>query len=369
MKNIRIGLFGARADNCGLGNQTFEFFRHMRPSKTAVIDISAHNGHTNFFERYTSLADKDHKVSIITGFPTPQQINEFLKDLDVVFCCEVPYNYKLFALARKKGVKTILQYNYEFLDYLNTPNLDYPDVFASPSQWHLDDMDQFKDKADVRFLPFPIARDVLPFRKIDKIETFVHVAGHRLFEDRNGTKLVLNALSHIRKTNAKIIIYSQHDLNLRVGAHHIANNQNVKLRNGITLEVRHIDFENYWDLYAEGDCLLLPRRYGGQTLQMNEAMSCGMIPVMLDCDPNNTLLSKELLIPVLPPKKIMTRTAIDCYDTNPRSLAAKIEQLYRLDEERVLELNSRSNEYANVRSWEMLRPMYMDLFNRVLGKK
>ena len=40
---MKLGLI-ARADNTGLGMQTWEFYRAMKPEKTLVVDISAMNG-------------------------------------------------------------------------------------------------------------------------------------------------------------------------------------------------------------------------------------------------------------------------------------------------------------------------------------
>src|SRR3990172_4415649 len=176
-RGLRIGLI-ARADNTGLGTQTWEFYRHMHPTKTLVVDISELNGMENFHERYP-----DGGISY--GFPTDDVVERFLKDLDVVFTCETPYNYKLFEWAPLVGVKTVLQPNWEFLDYHQQENLPFPDLFALPSQWHWEDFFYGKKM----FLPVPVDRSRLPLRKpAERARVFLHIAGRPAHEDRNGTQ-------------------------------------------------------------------------------------------------------------------------------------------------------------------------------------
>ena len=100
---MRLGLI-ARADNTGLGHQTWELYRHLNPHKTLVVDISHLKGNQLFPERYPD-------AKVVKGFPTVDDFAEFLDDLDVVFTCEIPYGYVLFELAEDMGVKTNLQCN------------------------------------------------------------------------------------------------------------------------------------------------------------------------------------------------------------------------------------------------------------------
>lgn len=349
---MKLGLFGARADNGGLGCQTFEFFRHMKPDKTAIIDISEHNKSTNHFDRYTNIIEPGQDMSIIKGFPTVNDCREFLVGLDIVVCFEIPYNYQLFVEARKMGVKTVLYYNYEFLDYMQNKSLPLPDLLLSPSPWHMDDaIKKLGKDATIRLEYNPVARDKLPFRKIDQMKTFVHVAGVQLYKDRNGTELLLDAIRHIESRDIKIIIYSQHPL---------GDIQDDRV------EVREMNIPEYWQLYTEGDCLILPRRYGGQTLQLNEAMSCGMIPIMLNCDPNQSTCHPKSLVDVTGKQPISTRGAvIDCFTTDPRYLAMKIDEFAQMPPEEVTELNEYSNDQSSTKSWERMQPVFQKLLEDV----
>lgn len=329
MASTRIALI-ARSDNTGVGHLSWDAFRHLKPHRTLVIDLSGMNGHKQYPERYTG------NVRFHKGFLTKEAMDWITDDVDTLLTYEIPYGYHLYEVARRKGVKTVCQLNYEFCDHLNQ-KLPLPDVLGSPSTWHYDDLKkQFGDR--VKMLLTPVDREKLQFRTIKKIKTFVHVAGVKLFEDRNGTNLLLRAIPLV-KSKVKFIIYSQHHLEV---TNNITDSR-VELRDPV---------DNYWELYQEGDCLVLPRRYGGQSLQLSEAMSVGMIPIMLNCEPNNRILNKMVLVDTTGSKKIFTRTEIDCYDTEPRLLAEKIDQLAEMPPLTVSALNEYSDRYAESISWE-----------------
>lgn len=341
-----------RADNSGLGNQTWEMFRHLKPAKVLIMDISLHNGHTNHFERY----DNDwgceitiHKSKPCQELLTDEAIDLWIENLDLVVTTEIPYNYNLFSKCRGKGIKSILIPNFEFLDYTNRPTLPKPDLFLVPSMWHFEDMKALHP--NTKYVPVPVNRDLLPFRKINQAKTFIHVAGVELYEDRNGTGIVLEAIKHV-KSDVKFIIYSQHKLDPE-----LSTRENIEIRYNI---------DNYFNIYKEGDVLLLPRRFGGLTLQLNEAMSCGMIPIMPNISPQNEFLHPASLISTCGSKKIMTRGAeLKCYDVSPKVLASRIDQLAQLRPDETEKLNEYSNQYAESISWEKLKSVYLTIFEEV----
>jgi hypothetical protein len=69
-------------------------------------------------------------------------IEKYLDGLDVLFAMETPYDYNIFKLCRKRGIKIILQPNYEFLDFPSN-SLTSPDLFAMPSIWNIDNVPEF----------------------------------------------------------------------------------------------------------------------------------------------------------------------------------------------------------------------------------
>ena len=247
---MRLGLI-ARADNTGLGNQTYELYKWLKPAKTLIIDISSYNqrhnqhGYNNRFDRYN-----EGQTMISVNFPSEAMINQFLEGIDVLLTVESPYSYYLFKACRERGIKSIMQFNFEFLDYFVHPEWEKPDVLLAPSKWRYDEIiDKCKEwGCKPAYLPVPTNRQLLPFTQRRTAKSFIHIAGHNTYEDRNGTQIVFNCIKHV-KSDVKFIIRSQYDLPQFNDDHRV----------NVIVE----DVENYWELYNSEDALLLPRRYGG----------------------------------------------------------------------------------------------------------
>jgi len=343
---MKIGLL-ARADNGGLGVQTKEFYDHIKPYKTLMVDISSLNGNKIYPERFNAYAKTK-------GFLTRNEIEEFLKDIDLLFTCEIPYNYELFSRAKELGVKSVLQPNYEFNDYL-VQDLPFPDMFALPSLWHYDDiMAKFGNKTKVVYLPVPVNREKLPFEEKKQAKKFLHIAGTLLHEDRNGTEIVKQAIPLI-KSDIELVVAQQANQ---------VDPSKIKIPENVKLTIRKPQKE-YWEVYQDEDILVLPRRYGGLSLQLNEAMSKGMIPIMTNIDPQNKFLHERSLVEPKEYKTTMTRTEIDVWSITPEDLAHKIDEFANMPEKDIRELSRFSDEYASRIDWTNMKAKYLKEFNEI----
>jgi len=149
----------------------------------------------------------------------------------------------------------------------------------------------------------------------------------------------------------KFIIYTQHEIEPELLAM-VVDDPRVEIRSEV---------HSYNETWAEGDVLMLPRRFGGLSLQLHEALSSGMIPICTDIEPQNNFLRSESLIPTCGSKKIQTRgSEIDCYDVAPAVLANRIDELANLSKERIIELNESSDSIADSISWDRLKPVYLN---------
>lgn len=343
---MRIGLI-ARADNTGLGVQTQDFYRFMKPSKTLIIDLSHLNGLQTYPERYpgaevlryTPYPDVSisHPVAVDT-------INSFLDGLDLVFSCETPYDYHLFREARRRGIRTILQYNFELLDHLLNPDAPQPDLFMAPSRWRYDDVG-FSNKI---FVPVPVDTERFVYQHRKSAKTFLHLAGNATFEDRNGTQSLINSWSGV-KPEANLLIQSPRP----IGGYW----SNIRVDNTHTLDNA--------DLYRVGDVFVLPRKYGGLCLPLNEALALGMPVIMTDLRPQNEFLPSESLVPAALSKCVFTKTSIDVHEVNQRRLAAKVNELVD-SPDMVSSLSEQSGELAQAISWKRLAPVYQEVFEAVM---
>lgn len=354
---MRIGLI-ARADNTGLGTQTWEFFRNMRPHKTLIVDLSERKQMKLYPQRFP-----DAKV---VGVPTVSDYVEFLQDLDVVFTCETPYIYDLFSIARGMGVKSVLQYNYEFLDYLQYDNIPWPDLLLAPSPWHYAEVVELAvGKSKTQFLPVPIDlsryEDSFQSRLIrnkDVADHFVHVVGRPAIHDRNGTDTLLNSLKYV-VNDITLTLYTQDALYLNT-----LLTTSSSIPKNVNFNIRSLETENYWEMYEEGDVLIMPRRFGGLCLPVNEAIGAGMPVIMPDCSPNNMWLPEKWLTPCFLKGTFQARSPIDLFESAPHALGWTIDQ-FASDEQLFKDAKRDVVRLRRENSWEVLREQYNTMFDNL----
>lgn len=360
---MRIGLI-ARMDNSGLGIQTHEFYMHMRPSKTLVVDMSGHNNNRQYPERYTDHRQPGMQVEFSHGIPTNGAIHEFLDDLDCLFVAEAPYNYFLYEAAKQRHVKTAVQYNYEFLDWFLYGDLPKPDMLIAPSRWHFDEMQAWCETQDIKhvYLHCPVNRVKLPYREITQAKTFLHIVGRAAAHDRNGTETVI-AASQFLNTDAHILIHFQGEQGIGHQVTHTIDDYERYVyqrgnRNKVSFQQK--EFDNYNEIYQQGDVLVLPRRYGGNCLPMNEALSTGMPVIMPNISPNNAILDTSWLVSAEKVDQFTPRTVVDIYGCDPRDLAAKIDEFYNMPAEQMLAHNQIANAIASKLDWSVMKKEYFE---------
>lgn len=351
---MKLGLI-ARADKTGLGYQTKEFYDHMKPAKTMVVDIGHLNGNGQHPEWYPG-------AQLVKGFPDQNDIEEFLQGLDVVFIAESPYNYWLLERARQLGVKTAIQYNYEFFDWF-VYDRPKPDMLIAPSRWHYAEVDEWCRANGVQhvYLHCPVNRDLLPFKQVTRAHRFLHVAGKPAAHDRNGTYAVIAASKYVKAPDMEIVVHFQGEQGLK----HQLTDTTAEYRqaaerdgNPEKLRIRVREYENYQDVFAAAHVLLLPRRYGGNCLPMNEALSCGMPVVMPDISPNNEFLPKNWLIPAAVTSRFQPRAEVDIYSIDPVTLAAKIDEFAVMNRSQMLFESYTADKLAQKISWLALTQQY-----------
>jgi hypothetical protein len=313
---MKLGII-ARSDNTGLGNQTNELVKMLNPDKVLLIDSFNFNGnkqHPEWYQEYNCVTTK-------RGMASKEEVYEFLKGLDVVLSCEIFYNQSFVSIAKRRKVKTVLQYNYEFLDHLANPDLELPDVLIAPSLWNFEDVvDKFGDKTKVVHLPPPT--DINLFSNAKEINTsrthkrLLHIAGKSAVKDRNGTNTVIEMLNY-SVGDYELVVKTQSHLDIRCDDPRL------------TIDTSSPDSRQ--SLYEGFDAMILPRRYAGLCLPMNEALLSGLPVFMTDISPNNKLLPKDWLVPSQKISTLMTRTLLDVYEAVPKELAKMIDNYFSDD--------------------------------------
>lgn len=341
---MKLGII-ARSDNTGLGNQTRELVYMLNPDKIMLINSQPFNKNKQHFEWYNK-----YNVNTIRGFPRNDDISAFLRGLDVVLTCETFYNNSFIDIARKMKVKTVLQYNYEFLDMVINPRLAIPDVFLGPSTWYLDHMQElFSDRAKVIHLPPPINHenfDEVRKENMSKAHMrLLHVGGKAASEDRNGTYSIIEMLRYSR-TDYELVIKTQTPLDIRIKDSRI--------------KIEHNDEPIRENLYKGFDAMVLPRRYAGLCLPMNEALMSGLPVFMTDISPNNYVLPKNWLAKSEKTGQLRTRMMLDVYSADPKHLAKIIDNY--MNQRNKLKYKEEAYEIAmNSFSSVNLKDRYIDI--------
>lgn len=344
---MRIGLI-ARSDTTGLAHQTWEFWKHMEPAVTMVADLGRF-GFPADLDRFAGGGDVRlwPAVAYQTGQDDPM-VDRFLDDVDVVFSAETFYDPSLTAKARARRVRTVLQPNWEHCEYLAPGAGRLPDVLALPTRWYRDEyLAEFRGRCAVVDLPVPVDTERFPWRRRWQLERILHTAGTVAEADRNGTQILMRAMALV-KTPVKARVYTQRDI------------RGCPIPNNVELVLNQ--FRWPWELYGDEDLFVMPRRFGGLCLPMQEAMAVGMPPLTSDLSPQNEVLPHLWLVPATPAETIPCRRPITAYDISPGRVAAQIDWLYHHPE--ALETQSDWCErWAKEHSWDALRPLYLDVLS------
>lgn len=330
---MKIGMI-CRMDSSGLGNLSWEFARHFKPTKIVLVE----NGifHT-FPERYKDFDVRQIKADQTIDAAAQEWLTD---DTDIILSCETFYNWEIVNVARRKQVKTVLVTMFEMTpEFLPTK----PDLFLCPSTLDYKVMPEPK-----AYLPVPMATDRLVWKERKTAKTFIHTASHGGMNLRKGTPILLEAMNHVR-SNIKLIIYSW------IGF--VSTDPRV--------EIRHVHFKNYWQIWREGDVLVYPQDYNGICLPVMEAFASGLGIITTDIYPFNQYLPKRLLFPHQGTHKIRAHSGlmeVEAARIDAKDLARKIDEIADSD---ISDVSRAGKDWASQHSWDVLLPQYIQLFEKL----
>ena len=263
------------------------------------------------------------------------RMRDFCRGLDALLILETPFDWGLVEYCRHIGVRTVLMPMYECMPRRLPAR---PDEIVNPS---LLDQRYYPDGV---FLPVPVDSDLVPYRRRERAEVFVHNAGHGGLKGRNGTAEVLEAVQHL-KSMARILIRTQDPLGgVQTGR--------IEVRSGT------IPYDLLW---TEGDVFLFPEKFNGLSLPLQEARASGMLVMCGDRFPMNTWLPRGPLIPLKGYRSESVSPRCNLFEEaiiEPRAIAARIDEWYGRD---ISAYSESAVEWRNEMSWERLRPRYMEV--------
>lgn len=307
-----LGIIARMDLGSGLQSQSLNLCKMLKPDKVLLIDSSPFNEAKQVPELYEGFnTDK------AWGFPQMDVYRTWLQGLTHILTAETFYNDNVINYCLRNNIKTYVQPNYEFMDAMVQPRTA-PTMYLMPSYWKLEEVRaQYPETV---YLPPPLfpndfkkARDA-NFKRSGK--RFLHIVGKYASKDRNGTKSLIEALKYTTE-DFELVIRTQSELDFWT------DDPRVKL------EIKNV--EETQELYTDFDAMILPRRYGGLCLPMNEALMSGLPVIMTDISPNNQVLPKEWLVKADVHDKLLTRMVLDVYNADAHQLAMKIDQFCTLD--------------------------------------
>ena len=362
---MRIGLI-AYSTKTGLGYQTYDFARHIKCSKILIPDLKRHNGMPTEHSKFDPLSDN---IRIADGFPSREDAHWITDDVDLLFVCETPLNYDIFDMARDKGVKTIMQYNYEFLEYYRHKHQAKPDLLVSPSYWNIEDTKAMQF-APVVYLPVPIDITSITPRSISEVKKITHVGGRVAKNDRNNTKRFIEFAANfdqmIDDTNlnrAELVYEVFLQTNQASSDFHEIKPLLHKAKEllGDRFSVR-FDTENHLDMYKDSDLMILPRKYGGLCLPLWESLAHGVPVMMPNIDPNDKILPCDWLTTAIESGSLEVHSKVPMYDVDNQTLMMDVIGMINN-----IEVNSKkARQLAVEHSWDVMQEKYYRLFQQLV---
>lgn len=342
---MKLGLL-ARADSRGLGYQTLEFYKHMKPHRTLVMllndkvwpeDVSRYPGKSVDFTNVDPHARELDE----------RKARKIARECDVIFAAETLMDWRLADWARQDGCRTAVQANPEFLLHRIRGDLFFPDLWIYPTPWMIDELPPGE------IVPVPVP-DKAPFLAPDPCGEeplrVLHVAGHAAAGDRNGTLEFMESMRYLKRP-AQITVIGQDGWLPKPSF----------LPSYVSLQTIPDGVADRWDLYRNQHIIVQPRKYGGNYLVAAEAARCGLSVILPDCDPNHVYPGFRM-----PCRKGRLHSApggrIQTHNCDPRAIAAIIDERERR-RELVLDEQRQSRNWADHHSWSMLKPLY----EKVLG--
>ena len=339
---MRVGVI-VRPNDRGLGVQTAEAARNLNAS---VLVVSVLNGSSG---RYPDKVKRypDAPVSRCeAGWKLDERVvRSWLETVDVVYSAETFYDQRLPDWAREAGVVTVIHANPEFVPRGGGWAIGDPTLWWSATSWR---KQYLPPKLEV--VPFPVATDrfspVVPHGGPCR---WLHVVGKAAMNDRNGTDIVVQAIKLLREP-CTITLRTQ-DPSLPP----------IKAPTHVQVRVSTGGLANYWDLYDDADALVMPRRYGGLCLPVQEAMASGLAVLMTGTSPNAESWPVAT-VPVSYGQQIRMPcgSGVPLADADPAALAATMDRLADPAERHALQ--ARSVEWAQRNSWEALTPDWLARF-------
>lgn len=339
---MSLGLV-ARADQGGIATQSYEIARHLMPDRILVVKLRDDDSRGTFdASRYEDLSPE---VRIAGHVPTVDDC-AWLCETGDVFSVENFYRDGMISVANRSHARLSVHANPELFDRVLRYATEQKQLRPlAPTDWMLHRMPE-----ETRLLWMPVATDHVRYHaRSDTPRRFLHVSAPAM-ADRNGTELLRKALDEY--VGPRIEVY--------VSGPEAPHEPSTVGLNGHVRVLPLEDVADYWDRYTDDyDALIQPRRYGGLSLVMQEALAAGLPVICLDRHPEHSWPG-TVRVPIVSVETLdMKGGAFEVAACRPEDLANAIAEHALGDP---LPLSFAAGQHAQSISWETLMPAWREAF-------
>lgn len=333
---MKVGTF-CFATSRGLGHLAREFYDHGVITDPLIV---LHDAVPNHVEWYAPSTPKTRIEK-----QDRQLFRDFVADKDAMLFFETPFDWSILEHCRRIGVRTYIVTMHECTP---DPPPDRPTRWIHPS---LLDVELFADHGPGVFLMLPVE---YPWKLRTTARHFVHNGGYLGHHGREGTREIFEAMGYVKATDIQVTVRMQERVEDRY-FDMVAGDPRFRWMKG--------DFPHE-QLYAEGDVAVIPQKYNGCSVPIQEALASGMVVMTTNRFPTNSYVPAEPLIPKS--GTIKTRIARHLMEfeeavLDPKVIAATIDKWAGEDIGRFSETGRRAARWF---SWEYLKPQWMEVLSR-----
>jgi hypothetical protein len=317
----------------GDGLFAWEFIHYLKAD--SMLSVGSVKGQDKWLERQHGCF----------GAPTDRDIERYIEKYkpDVILFSETPFNFNLFEIARKHGIKTIGVGMHESPTF---PRLN-PDVLVClcASAW-----EKASHPNKVKMF-LPIGLELFPYRERSG-HVFVFNLGYIGFNDRRQIGATLQAFKAAGGKNTLIIRAQANEHLLPDMPHGYEKSKNSDYDYTYPRIIRRIyNYDSPTDIYREGDISIQVSAYGGYERMILESMASGMPTLTMNADPMNMFQPDEdFLMPPHPEPLKSSHTWDTIYNrVDVDELADKFRWLAKIDTRKY---SHAARKVAKSMSWE-----------------
>lgn len=325
----------ARATDRGLGYLTKHIHDGLEWDRVIVF-VNPSEGYPDHLEWYLGAT----VIDISGGVPL-NEVALALVGVDVLFSCETLYDWSIAEMCDDLGIRTVVLGMSELVHQAHpgSEQMPHPTEWCWPTDW----IGSFVPDGPI--LPVPSFADRPQAKPSIDMLNVVHVAGRIAKADRNGTDLFLQALNRYDGPDIRATLYVQE-----------GNPKIPRIPQRVHLDVVRAP-KDRWSMYAKASVMVMPRRYGGLSLPVLEAVSSGVPVMMTQAHPNQSYWPTIPITARNGPTVHVPTGRVPTHIANP----GRILQLLRLFAERPHSLDAARREaveWAEANTWDTWRPRW-----------